>query len=303
MLKTNAVSKTSYPGNATIEYTLIGGLICVLSVAGLFALSGAFRGEVSGLGMDMKSRTIQAANAGKSQEEALRIASMDPTLNPTGAPGYDPYAPPDSGESGESTITTGSNGSQGSTGKTGGDSGSESPDLSKKEEQLVEDVANKAHDIARLQEAIEQLSAYSKGNLKLFANSSMVVDLNQMNALEIARALGDDGLVKEFEKLVSKLDESEMPDELKEDLKELSKKVKEDAKKTAEKTEDILAGTGGSPSSIPKKSDDTTENAGKICETGGGTDNGISCSNSASSNLPAPTKLPASANLPEPFTQ
>lgn len=274
MVKLNESLLTRNKGNTTVEYALIGTLIGLVAITGLLSFSGAFSARVTDLKTDMKART-NAANA-----QAVQIAAMKSLRDQSGVAGSGLASDAANEANGNgNAMTTGANGNTlGSTGKTGGGLADGLSNLSPEEKSLVKAVANTAHQIARYQELLEQLAAYSAGNMSRFRSSKVVVDGKVMSTYDLAMALGDTGLAAQLEEKKNQVLASGIDAEVKDKVAETSDKVKEDANTTSSTTNEVLA-TNTNPAQVEAVTDstETDKNAGEICKASGGKDNGKTC--------------------------
>jgi hypothetical protein len=174
------------------------------------------------------------------------------------------------------TVTTGANGDVlAATAHTGANSSTLPPGMTKEDQNLVANVAQKAFKVAEYQKLLEQLSAYAGNSTVRFAKTSVMVDGVKRSPMEIALLLGDAGLTKEIKELLKNVESSGMTDESKDKVVENSKKVVDAAKTVSDTTIKVLKpitpGSGTSPSTISQtsSSSETEKKADLICETGG----------------------------------
>lgn len=257
-------------GNTLAEYTLIAMLLCLVSIAAVFSLSGAFSEKLTGIKSDMQAR-IDATNARAIQMAATKALQA-------GAAGTLASDSSGFGTNGNA-MTTGANGDTlGLTGKSGGGLAGALANLSEQEKNLVQEVANTAHEIARMQELLEMLSKYSAGDMDKFRNSKIMVDGKLMSAYDIAVELGQTGLASQLENKKNTVLASGITDKVKGTVAAISDKVQSEATETSDKTNEVLV-TNTDPTQVDQVSDskETSKDATKICKTAGGQDDGTQC--------------------------
>lgn len=260
-------------GNTLAEYGLIGSLVFLLSVAAVFAFSGAFNERLGGLKSDLIARIdVASANAAQvAAAKALHDAAAEAARVGAGLSGY--------GGDGRQAMTTGANGSVLGSSKGGqGQLENAIANLSESEKNLVRDVSNTAHEIARMQEALEMLSQYSDGDTSKFQNTQMMVNGRVMSAHDLAVALGDNGLAAKLEEKKNTVLASGIQGDVKDTVASITNEVKLDATKTSDKTNEVLY-ANTDPSQVKDVSDSvkTDGNASTICGTSGGVDSGKNC--------------------------
>ncbi|WP_373533521.1 hypothetical protein [Vampirovibrio sp.] len=261
-------------GNTMAEYALIASMVCLVSLTTLLAFSGAFSNQVGNLKVSMKANTM-AAN-----EQATELAAIKALGNQNSVSRQNLNADAFSAQNDVgNTLTTGANGKiLGLNAMAGDNLASALPHISREDKNLVKDVANTAHQIARFQEMLEQLSEYSNGDMDKFRNSVVVVDGNRMTAFELASTLGDTGLSAKLAKMKQQILSSGMGNAVKGKVSSISEEIRHDANTTSDTTNEVL-----SENTNPKKVSDVTDSketdqkASMICKSTGGKDTGKNC--------------------------
>lgn len=258
-------------GNALAEYTLIAMLLCLVSIAAVFSMSGAFSERISVIKSDMQGQ-VDGTNAQAIQMAATRaMRAGGSAILASDSSGF--------GGSNGKAMTTGANGdTMALTGKTGEGLADILSNLSEKEKNLVQAVANTAHEIARMQELLEQLSQYSGGDMEKFRNSQIMVDGELMTAYDLAVKLGQAGLAAQLERKTNSVLASGITDSVKGTVAAISDKVKDKATETSDITNEVLI-TNSDPAQVEEVSNskETSKNAAKICKAAGGKDDGTQC--------------------------
>ncbi len=265
-------------GNTLVEYALIALLLCVVSIAAVFSVSGAFSQQVGRIKTDILAKESKSQDAAEKALALRDLRGSSPVSGSglgAGMNGYEAGSNP--------AMTTGANGNTrgwGSSGNTKGGLAETMSKLSGEEKNLVRDVSNTAYRIARLQQVLEDLSAYSKGDMNKFRNSIVMVDGVRMTTYQVAMALGNSGLASELEEKKKTVLESGIKADVKDQVADISNEVKQDATKTSDVTNDVLT-TNTDPTQVQDVTDSekTNQNAGDLCGLSGGRGNGKDCKN------------------------
>lgn len=259
-------------GNTIAEYALIASLVCLASIAAVFSFSGAFSEKLSGVKADMQAR-VDATSA-----QATQIAVAKAIRN-AAASSRGGIELSGSENGGAQAVTTGANGDILASRRNSSNALEDSiANLSESDKNLVRDVSNTAHEIARMQEALEQLSQYSDGDLSKFQHTKMMVGGQMLSAYELAKALGNDGLAAKLEEKKNTVLFSGIQGDLKDKVAAISNDVKSDATKTSDKTNEVLS-SNTDPAQVKEVTDSgkTDTKAANICEASGGVDSGTQC--------------------------
>lgn len=268
-------------GNTLAEYALIGFLLIGISITGWMALGGSLNNNFGIVRADMANHINLAG-----ETEAQAVINANPSgTNGTGtSSGTTLYPPPgmgvDSGAStGAITQTTGAMGSQmtstiasGNPTNAGG-----SVALTQEDKNKVTELANLAHKVALIQAMLENLLQYSGDDVILMKNTTISYEGRAFNVYELAYEIKNGA---DIQALLSKKQEvinSNATGDVKNKVEQLTSDITNKASTSSDATIDALNNNTKPPVSSTNISQDTNTKAEKICDTGGGSDNGVKC--------------------------
>lgn len=270
---------SSFLGNTTFEYGMVGGLLAVC-LAGLMLLGPSLNGLFGKVKNDMKLRSGQSDIIASTSGELGAKNGQDSSNLPS------QYSIDEDGNavdaSGGAIQVAGSNGERDYGQILRDKKGKPIPveDLTPEQQQLIKDLANSEHAVARYEEALHRLSIHSGGDPEKFRNSTILVNGTPMKAESLMFMMQFAGFVVNVQN-----GQVQVSGEID---KGIADYVNDRAGKVNEQVDTVVnAGSetikdNKSPGKVNDvaNSKDTHKNAAETCVAGKYSDSGTACSGS-----------------------
>jgi hypothetical protein len=257
-------------GNTLVEYSLIGVLIVVVSIAVFILFGQNFRDVLADIKTDMKSHNDQAALIEAQAQASVLMAKM--ANNPASAS-------VNASNSSSMAQTTGANGNQVGLGSKGSTTTSSKPPTATQQlKSLLVELANKAHEVAELQSILANIAKYSNNDIAKFKTTYIYYNGQMLNAWQLSWALAHGGEIIEMEQKKNEVLASGASDDLKNQIIDLTNQVTAKANATSDTANNVLNGNSD-PAAVDQVTDAaaTHQDAAAICDASGHKDDGTNC--------------------------
>ncbi len=270
-----------FNGNTLPEYMLIAVLMLGIATTGFLVFGKSLNGSAGVIQTDFSAHKSQAMVSEASAKTQKALADAKPQ-KPSVMLTYN--------EAGQlvqtsSAFTSGANGTRMGAGKTklSGGAFANTDNLASEQQNLLMDLANQTHQVARLEGKLKELTMFSGSDIQKFKDASVILDGKVLNASQLSKAIrdtGNDVNQKTSHVLSSGVDSATASQvaQVSSQVAQVSSQVASHASNLSQATNHVLF-SNGSPwfiggLTIPEE---THEDASFICEKGHRKDNGQEC--------------------------
>lgn len=270
----HSLKRTRLSGNTLPEYLLIAVLMLGIFATGFLVFGKSLKGSMGKVQTDFNAHGSQALVSQTSVKVQKALADAQPD-SPTITLTYN--------EAGQlvpapSAFTSGANGKQLEVNReTSGDNGfDDSEPLLYEQQNMLRDLANQAHKVAKLEGKLKELSTYSGSDIRKFKSTPVILDGQVLKADQIFRAIRSTG--NDVNKKTSRMLLSWQNNRIASQVARVSSQVANHASSLSTATNQVLI-NNGSPGFLGglTMSHKTHEDASFICEKGRRKDNGQEC--------------------------
>lgn len=268
------LKRTRLSGNTLPEYLLIAVLMLGIFTAGFLMLGKNINGSMDNIQTDFNAHSSQALVSQTNAQIQKALAETQPekpsitlTYNEAGQLVPAPSA-----------FTSGANGKQMGISQEAPDTGGfdDSDTLLAEQQNMLRDLANQAHKVAKLEGKLKELSTYSGSDIRKFKTTPVMLDGQVLKADQIFRAIRSTG--NDVNKKTRNMLSSWRNNRIASQVARVSSQVANHASNLSSATNQVLV-SNGSPGFLgglttPNK---THEEASFICEKGHRRDNGQEC--------------------------